>query len=136
MRMSPDVGCSKPAIRRRQVVLPEPDGPSSAKNSPASISKLTSSAARTSPKWRLTLRKAPAGEFVSDTQRPKGLHFERASVDTRRAGEDWPGPKIGPHPEPVEGRTTLIQVSGGRKVGGPAMQVHPTQANHVPLWIA
>jgi hypothetical protein len=34
MEMLPEVGCSKPAIRRRQVVLPEPDGPSIAKNSP------------------------------------------------------------------------------------------------------
>ena len=32
--MWPLVGWSKPAIRRRQVVLPEPDGPSIAKNSP------------------------------------------------------------------------------------------------------
>jgi hypothetical protein len=34
---APAVGCSKPAIRRRQVVLPEPEGPSSVKNSPSSI---------------------------------------------------------------------------------------------------
>ena len=32
--MWPAVGCSKPAISRRQVVLPEPEGPSMAKNSP------------------------------------------------------------------------------------------------------
>ncbi len=46
MRISPLVGTSKPAIRRRSVVLPQPDGPSSEKNSPAPISSETSSSAR------------------------------------------------------------------------------------------
>ena len=36
-RIRPDVGNSKPAIRRRHVVLPEPDGPSIEKNSPSRI---------------------------------------------------------------------------------------------------
>ena len=31
----PDVGCSKPAISRNIVVLPQPEGPSREKNSPA-----------------------------------------------------------------------------------------------------
>ena len=35
--MRPAVGSVKPPIMRRQVVLPEPEGPSSVKNSPASI---------------------------------------------------------------------------------------------------
>ena len=38
---SPAVGCSNPAISRRQVVLPEPDGPSMEKNSPWAMSKLS-----------------------------------------------------------------------------------------------
>src|SRR5262245_18816457 len=54
MRISPASGCSKPAMRRRQVVLPEPDGPSMAKNSPAAIARSTPSTARTAPKWRVT----------------------------------------------------------------------------------
>ena len=45
--MWPLVGWSKPAISRRQVVLPEPDGPSIAKNSPSAIVSETSSTART-----------------------------------------------------------------------------------------
>ena len=53
-RTWPASGCSKPEISRRQVVLPEPDGPSMAKNSPSAISKLTASTARTAPKVRLT----------------------------------------------------------------------------------
>ncbi len=37
IRMRPAVGSSSPAIRRSVVVLPQPDGPSSAKNDPAGI---------------------------------------------------------------------------------------------------
>src|SRR5688500_2351308 len=44
----------------RQVVLPEPDGPSMAKNSPSAISQSTSSTARTLPKWRDTPSKRTA----------------------------------------------------------------------------
>ena len=35
MRMVPAVGASKPASIMRQVVLPEPDGPSRVRNSPS-----------------------------------------------------------------------------------------------------
>src|ERR1700712_3747231 len=45
MRMRPDVGCSSPATQRKVVVLPQPEGPSSATISPAAIVKLTSSTA-------------------------------------------------------------------------------------------
>src|SRR6476660_7783879 len=47
--MRPSSGRSKPAISRSVVVLPEPDGPSSVKNSPAGISRSTRSTATTSP---------------------------------------------------------------------------------------
>src|SRR3990167_10445601 len=62
--MEPEVGCSKPAIRRRQVVLPEPDGPSMEKNSPSWISMLTWSTALTSPKARDTLVNCTARVIV------------------------------------------------------------------------
>src|SRR6202050_1715789 len=39
---SPEVGDSKPAIMRSVVVFPQPDGPSSEKNSPRRISSETS----------------------------------------------------------------------------------------------
>src|SRR6478672_9472294 len=45
----PPDGSSKPPIMRRVVVLPQPDGPSSEKNSPARISRSIPSTARTSP---------------------------------------------------------------------------------------
>ncbi|SQA83644.1 Uncharacterised protein [Citrobacter freundii] len=38
--IAPPDSCSNPAIRRRQVVLPEPDGPSIEKNSPSLIAIL------------------------------------------------------------------------------------------------
>src|SRR4051812_23424030 len=41
-------------MTRRHVVLPEPEGPSMAKNSPGAISRSTTSMARTLPKWRET----------------------------------------------------------------------------------
>ena len=43
--MAPVVGLSKPAIIRSVVVLPQPDGPSIEKNSPAPIVKSASSTA-------------------------------------------------------------------------------------------
>ena len=50
IRIWPSVGNSKPAIMRSNVVLPQPDGPSSTKNSPAMMSRLTLSTAVTLPK--------------------------------------------------------------------------------------
>src|SRR5260370_31021621 len=49
MTMRPSSGTSKPAISRNSVVLPQPDGPSSAKNSPASTASDTRSTAATAP---------------------------------------------------------------------------------------
>ena len=48
--ISPAVGSSKPASMRSSVVLPQPDGPSSEKNSPRRMSNETSSTALTGPK--------------------------------------------------------------------------------------
>ena len=49
-RIAPSVGCSKPAISRSVVVLPQPDGPSSEKNSPWRICSEISLTASKSPK--------------------------------------------------------------------------------------
>jgi hypothetical protein len=40
MKIFPDVGLSMPAMRLRSVVLPEPDGPMKAMNSPWEIARL------------------------------------------------------------------------------------------------
>ena len=50
----PESGSSNPASTRRRVVLPQPDGPSSAKNSFSRMSMLTLSRATTSPNERET----------------------------------------------------------------------------------
>src|SRR5438552_8704453 len=49
MRIDPDVGDSSPATMRKSVVLPQPDGPSSTRNSPSLVAKSTPSTARTAP---------------------------------------------------------------------------------------
>src|SRR3954447_10115194 len=51
---SPASRSAKPATMRRSVVLPQPDGPRSVKNSPSAIVSDTSSTARTGPNDRLT----------------------------------------------------------------------------------
>src|SRR6476659_4721707 len=41
MKIEPDVGASNPAISRSMVVLPQPDGPRSVRNSPGAIERST-----------------------------------------------------------------------------------------------
>jgi len=48
--IAPAVGCSKPAIIRRVVVLPQPDGPRNDTNSPFAADRLKSCTAWNSPK--------------------------------------------------------------------------------------
>src|SRR5215210_6712434 len=61
MSISPAVGSSKPAIIRSVVVLPQPDGPSRARNSPGCTSRSMSSTATRSPKRFVTPRSATSG---------------------------------------------------------------------------
>src|SRR5216684_261060 len=60
MRISPEVGSSSPAIIRRSVVLPEPEGPRRTKNSPSRLSRLTLTTAPSCP-----LRKTLVNPLVS-----------------------------------------------------------------------
>src|SRR5258708_6598623 len=71
--MLPPSGRSKPAIIRSSVVLPHPDGPSSVKNSPALIERLTPSTAVNAPKRRVTFRisrSAIGGEPCGSGEKP------------------------------------------------------------------
>src|ERR1051325_10536641 len=64
--IEPPSGFSRPAIMRKVVVLPQPDGPSSPKNSPWLTSRDTSATARVEPKVRerfLSERKAILQDF-------------------------------------------------------------------------
>src|SRR6476620_1441455 len=54
-RISPEVGCSKPAIIRRVVVFPQPEGPRSEKNSPPGMWRSMPSTAVTSANCFLSL---------------------------------------------------------------------------------
>src|SRR5262245_35710080 len=66
-------------MSRKQVVLPDPEGPSMAKNSPSAMSRVQASTARTEPKRRVTLVNRTAG----------AMEFQ-AIVEAARIGR--PGP--------------------------------------------
>src|SRR5215218_7369897 len=61
MRISPAVGGSKPAIIRRVVVFPEPEAPSSVRNSPDAMSSERSSTAANSPNRFVRCRSSRSG---------------------------------------------------------------------------
>src|SRR3954453_23949770 len=52
--MSPEVGSSRPAMRRRAVDLPQPEGPTNEKNSPSLTSRVRSSTAARLPNFLVT----------------------------------------------------------------------------------
>src|SRR3954454_19572782 len=61
----PASGCSKPAMTRSVVVLPEPEGPSSVKNSPRAMSRSRFSIATTSPNVRRIPRRRTAAAVAA-----------------------------------------------------------------------
>src|SRR3954469_24058906 len=81
-RICPASGFSKPAIRRKVVVLPHPDAPSSEKNSPAGMSKSMPLTAATSPNdfASPTSRTAPPPDVV-------GPSTDRGSEPVEVCGE-------------------------------------------------
>src|SRR5215469_678727 len=68
----PASSSAKPAMSRNRVVLPQPEGPSSVKNSPSSILSAISRTARTDPKDRRTpsmamvLNAPPLARFLDE----------------------------------------------------------------------
>src|ERR1043166_1360628 len=56
MRMSPEVGSSRPAIIRSRVVFPEPEGPRRTRNSPSRLCKSTLLTAPTFPRLKILVR--------------------------------------------------------------------------------
>src|ERR1044071_2563279 len=71
--ISPSVGCSNPAIMRKVVVLPHPDGPSRARNSPSRMSRSSRSTAATSSNRLVTPRRDTTG-CVCSMRRMYGRH--------------------------------------------------------------
>src|SRR6185295_10171212 len=116
MTICPSVGTSKPASIRSSVVLPQPDGPSSAKNSPSSMSRWASSTAVTEPPKRFEMcwmemmglplsmtdlllagtRLEPHadrrdGQGDQDQHGRCGVHFGRHALPDHRVDFDWEG---------------------------------------------
>src|SRR5581483_4395094 len=88
-RMRPSSGCSKPAIIRSVVVLPQPDGPSIVKNSPSWISRSTPATAACLPNCLLTLSTVIAVGIrptLRDSQPPAQL-----GADAVVAAQELPG---------------------------------------------
>jgi hypothetical protein len=81
MAMAPSVGSSKPASMRRSVVLPQPEGPSREKNSPARTVTETWSKAVKAPKRLVARRTSMIG--ASDPE------AESAVAGAGPAGEEW-----------------------------------------------
>src|SRR5215813_882280 len=69
MKMSPAETSSRPAIIRSVVLLPQPDGPTSTRNSLSGISRLTLRTASTSSYFFETLRRATSAILHSTLRR-------------------------------------------------------------------
>ena len=148
--MRPAVGCSKPAIMRRQVVLPEPDGPSSEKNSPACTDRFTCSTAVTEPNRLLTSTSATSSLVVSTNLAPPWQWWIEAEAYTGprhrprdplrpRQTRAWPRPPE-PRDDPSRPPPWRGQPRPGR-VLGPARSVlggcrGPARAGHRSLRLA
>src|SRR5262249_30507436 len=86
IRMSPPSGVSKPAMRRRAVDLPQPDGPRRQTNSPSATSSDKRSMAATAPKLRDTAwRESVATASSSDAKAGgEGAAVEHAAGDDQQ----------------------------------------------------
>src|SRR5215813_9149328 len=132
IRISPAVGCSKPAIMRRRVVFPEPEGPRKTRNSPSRVSRFTSLTAPSSPSLNtlVSLRvsttaiKPPCLFVLPSVKDPLVLRFGdvdcllRCLITARhrcKHGRDHPG---------VEGFIDARSgIAGIADVGGPIQDV-------------
>ncbi len=95
MNTSPSLGCSKPAIMRRLVVLPQPEGPRIERNSPALTARLFSTTAATSPKRLVTFLNSMTG-CSKDLSDAGVSHYECSENlvprNTAAKPGDWQGP--------------------------------------------
>ena len=79
----PAVGCSKPAIIRRVVVLPQPDGPSRVKNSPLTISRSMSRTATKSSNCLTTPDRRTPGSLTRTTPRSNPCSPRTSSIQAK-----------------------------------------------------
>src|ERR1700687_1463593 len=102
IRTSPRVGSSSPAIIRRSVVFPEPEGPRKTMNSPSRVARLTSLTAPSCPCLKTLVRSLvstiamppgklscllPLGEDALDLLLGGGHRLLRRHLVARRLGE-------------------------------------------------
>src|SRR5262245_7768142 len=140
IRISPSVGCSRPAISRISVVLPQPDGPSRTRNSPSAAARSMPSTARTSSKCLKTRRastvamerltapiaRGPLDQTAVLPLGPYCLHFVLGPLERvlRRLGA---GGALGEHGVDHPGLIGVGDGSGGvarvAYVGGPIERV-------------
>src|SRR6185436_17878342 len=83
----PAVGCSRSAMTRRKVVLPQPDGPMKETNSPFAMSRVTFDNARTSPSLVLKVRLRLLAET---TLRSHPRRRDAGALDFARGGDFFP----------------------------------------------
>ena len=112
---------SKPAIIRSSVVLPQPEGPSSVKNSPASMDRLTSSTATKSPKRRVTLRISSRAKVWVQCKKARrivahGFRLRRGKA--RKIGGFPEGTRIGRTADRRRPDGPALRVRQGRRPGG------------------
>src|SRR5437763_9680127 len=94
MLISPPVGCSSPATQRNVVVLPQPEGPSSATISPAATVKLTPSTAG-----------APAAKILRKRSTRSSADMQLAPITSpRKAGR---GRRLRRAPKKHDGHSLL-----------------------------
>src|SRR5215475_7348841 len=92
MKMSPEVTSSRPAIMRKVVLLPQPDGPTSTTNSLLGMSRSMARTASTLSK-RLTTDRKATSDIASSLRRAGGeagdvvVHQERVNHQRRGGGD-------------------------------------------------
>src|SRR3954470_24138745 len=88
MVIEPAVGCSRSAMTRSSVVLPQPDGPMKETNSPCPISRLTSLSATTSPSLVWKVRPRCCAETTELRSHPR--RRDAGALDLARGGDFFP----------------------------------------------
>src|SRR5262245_49969243 len=120
IRISPEVGSSRPAIIRSSVVLPEPEGPRRTRNSPSRLSRFTFLTAAACPALKLLVSSlvwtmAMRGSLLPLVEDPADLLVGRvhgvldAHLVARRLGEhcrNHPGVE-----DLVDGRARVARVA-------------------------
>ena len=147
----PPTDARSPAIIRSEVVFPQPDGPSSEKNSPEGMSRLIPATAVKSPKrfTRSTSRTSPPAIVARSVAHARHLGSSVRSA-SRRPWHDAPMDELGPHLRPGEiarqvnasdrpshraapGRLLVVRPVLGR-LGDPRLEFQGPHGIGTPLW--